>query len=336
MLFSNSSDYSRSINNISLILKNLINLMRKLYIYIIDTILVRIMDEIDLIILTKLLENSRLTYRELAEMTNMSISAIHKRIRSLVDGGIINAFIARPSVMALKCLWVLIFGTSNAKSIDAVSKELGQHESIYFIGIAGGKFLYIVAFLRDISELQDYTTYVSKTSQISEPTIGIINVPYLTLPEPLTTLDYKILKTLNRDARKPITDIADDVGLSAKTVRKRLDRMIENKLATFTIEWTPLYENSFITVFHLILNEGTNMNSTIQQIYKVYSQNAAYCLRYSNIPNFITMHTWTKTSRESQKIQEKLQTEGFKDIIPRIVLSANYYDCWVDQLLRTK
>ena len=137
--------------------------MRKLYIYIIDTILVRIMDEIDLIILRKLSKNSRLTYRELAEMTNMSVSGIHKRIKSLEDDGIINAFIARPSVIALKCLWVLIFGTSNAKSIDAVSKELGQHESIFYIVITGGKFLYVAGYLRDISELQDFSAYVPRT-----------------------------------------------------------------------------------------------------------------------------------------------------------------------------
>jgi DNA-binding Lrp family transcriptional regulator len=294
------------------------------------------MDEIDLIILKKLLENSRLTYRKLAEMTNMSISAIHKRIKSLVDGEIINAFIARPSIIALKCLWVLIFGTSNAKSMNAVSNELGQHESTYFIGIAGGKFFYINAILRDISELQEYSSYVSRVAHISEPTIGIINMPYITTPEPLTSIDYKILKSLNIDARKPTTDIADDVGVSAKTVRKRLDRMIENKLATFTIKWTPLYENSFITVFHLFLNEGTNINSTIQHINEKYSKNIWYCLSFSNIPNFLTMHTWTKTTQNSQRIQEELQTEGFKDVIPHIFLSGKWYDCWVDQLLRTK
>ena len=99
-------------------------------------------------------------------------------------------------------------------------------------------------------------------SHISEPTIGIINIPYLTIPEPLTSIDYKILKTLNRDSRKPITDIADDVGFSAKTVRKRLDRMIENNLASFTIEWAPVFENNFITVFHLYLKENSDMNST--------------------------------------------------------------------------
>ena len=293
------------------------------------------MDEIDLLILRKLLENSRLTYRELAEINNMSVSAIHKRIKKLEDDGIITAYIAQPSVVALKCIFVLIFGTSKAKSMDAVSKELGQHESVRFVGIAGGKFLYITAYLRDISELQDYGAYVSKTAQISEPTIGIINVPYLTTPEPLTHIDFKLLKTLNRDARKSITDIADDIGLSAKTVRKRLDRMIDNKLASFSIQWMP-HKNNFVMVFHITLNEGNDMNSTLKHINEKYSQNIAYCLNYSNIPYLITLHMWAKNTQDAQKIQEELHTEGFKDVIPHIFIDAKWFDCWVDQLLRTK
>jgi len=293
------------------------------------------MDETDLFLLKKLLENSRLTYRELAEMTDMSVSAIHKRIKKLEDDGIITAYIAQPSVIALKCLFVLIFGTSEAKSMDAVSKELGQHESVRFVGIAGGKFLYITAYLRDISELQDYGAYVSKTAQISEPTIGIINIPYMTIPEPLSSIDFKILKTLNRDARKPITDIADDVGISAKTVRKHLDRMIENRLASFSIQWMP-HKNNFVTVFHIILNEGTDMNSTLKHINEKFSQNIAYCLNYSNIPNLITLHTWAKNTQNAQKIQEELHSEGFKDVNPHIFIAAEWFDCWVDQLLKTK
>ena len=50
------------------------------------------MDEIDLIIIKKLIENSRVTYRELAEMVDMSITTIYKRINKLVDDGNINAF----------------------------------------------------------------------------------------------------------------------------------------------------------------------------------------------------------------------------------------------------
>ncbi len=292
------------------------------------------MDETDYLLLKKLLENSRVTYRELADMSDISVSAVHKRIRTLIDDGFITAFIARPSYIALKSLMVLIFGTSNAKSMDEVSKELGQHENIHYVGISGGKYLQVSGILRDISELQEFGSYVTKTAHISEPTIGIVNLPYMTFPEPLTSIDYKILKTLNRDARKPITDIADDVGISAKTVRKRLDRMIENKLATFTIELI-IHKIIYITVFHVYLNEGTDMNSIIQRINEKYSKNLVYCLSYSNIPNFITLHTWALNAQESQRIQEELQNEGFKDIIPRIFLSAKWYECWIDQLLRT-
>jgi Lrp/AsnC family leucine-responsive transcriptional regulator len=294
------------------------------------------MDEIDILNIKMLFGNSRLTYRELANATNMSISAVHKRIKSLEDGGIINTYTARPSVMALKILWIMIFGTSKARSMQLISKELGQHESTEFVAIAGGKFLYVSAFLRDISELQDYSSYVSTIAQISQPTVGIINVPYMMAPKPLTTIDYKILKALNRDARKSITDIADNVGLSAKTVRKRLDRMIENKLALFSIEYTPLFENSFITVFHLFLKEGTDMNSTCQHINEKYSQNVIHCFSFSNIPNFITITSWAKTAQDSQKILKELQTESFKDVIPHIFFSVRWYECWIDKLLRTK
>ena len=164
----------------------------------------------------------------------------------------------------------------------------------------------------------------------------IINIPYITTPEPLSSIDFKILKTLNRDARKSITDIADDVGLSAKSIRKRLDRMTENYLASFSIEWKPLYRDSFIIVFHINLNEGTNLDSTVKHIYEKYSKNIAVCASFSNIPNFIMLEIWAKTAQDSQLIQEELQTEGFKDITPYIFLSIEWYECWLDQLLNIK
>lgn len=112
--------------------------------------------------------------------------------------------------------------------------------------------------------------------------------------------------------------------------------MIENNLAEVTIELRLLYKDCFVTIFHLLLNEGTNINSTIKHIREKYYKNFSHCLSYSNIPNLITLHTWAKTPQDSHQILEELQTEGFKDIIPHIFLSANYYDCWLDQLLRTK
>jgi DNA-binding Lrp family transcriptional regulator len=293
------------------------------------------MDKLDFFFIKKLFKNSRFTYRELAEMSKLSVSAVHKRIKNLEDEGIIKAYIARPSLSALKSLWVMIFGISKARVMHLVSKELGSHENVNFVGIAGRKSLTISTFLRDISELQELGNFASKVAQISDPFIGIKSLSYGAISESLTAIDYKILKTLNKDARKPITDVADDVGLSSKTVRKRLDRMIENNLATFTIQWKPLHTASFFVVFDITLNGGSDLKSTIQYINKKFSQNVVACYSYTNFPNKITMETWARTAQEAHNIKKSLQNEEFKDIIPHIGLSGDYYDCWIDQLLRS-
>ena len=103
------------------------------------------MDETDIIILKTLMENSRITYRGLAEIIGISASSTHKRINKLINDKIIQRFVARPSALALKNLLVLIYGISNAKSLNAVSQELGQHECVENVAIATGKMLYISA-----------------------------------------------------------------------------------------------------------------------------------------------------------------------------------------------
>ncbi|TET56784.1 MAG: winged helix-turn-helix transcriptional regulator [Promethearchaeota archaeon] len=50
------------------------------------------MDDIDFTISLLLMANSRRSYRELAEMFNMSVNSIYKRIKSMVDLGIIEIF----------------------------------------------------------------------------------------------------------------------------------------------------------------------------------------------------------------------------------------------------
>jgi Lrp/AsnC family leucine-responsive transcriptional regulator len=294
------------------------------------------MDHIDLKIQQILLGNSRVTYRDLAERIDISVSAVHKRIKKMEEDKILITYNARPSIIALNYLAVLIFGASNAKSIDTVCEELGQHQSIISITIASGKFLYISAYLKSISELQEYSSYVSRLAQINDPTVAIANGPYDSLPESLTNIDYKILKSLNRDARKPLIDIAEEVGLSAKTVKKRLDRMVEANLAMFSIEFVPLDKDSFVTIFHLEVEVGTDINSTVNNLYNKYPHNIVVCTGFSNLPNFILLETWTQTARETQLIQEELQAEGFKDVTPHIFLSISWYQCWLDQYLQIK
>ena len=44
---------------------------------------------------------------------------------------------------------------------------------------------------------------------------------------PFDELDYRILQQLNRDARAPASEIARAVGANQRTVRNRIDRLVE-------------------------------------------------------------------------------------------------------------
>jgi DNA-binding Lrp family transcriptional regulator len=65
-------------------------------------------DKTDIILCQLLMANSRLSYRELAGKLDLSVTAIHNRIQSLIDLGIIRKFTAGPSIFAHNAIHVLV------------------------------------------------------------------------------------------------------------------------------------------------------------------------------------------------------------------------------------
>ncbi|MFX1302322.1 MAG: winged helix-turn-helix transcriptional regulator [Promethearchaeota archaeon] len=56
------------------------------------------MDNIDFTNFLLLLANSRRAYRELAEIFNLSVNSVHKRVKSMVDLGVIENFNVRLNI----------------------------------------------------------------------------------------------------------------------------------------------------------------------------------------------------------------------------------------------
>ncbi|MGQ9514093.1 MAG: Lrp/AsnC family transcriptional regulator [Thermoproteota archaeon] len=119
------------------------------------------MDKTDLIISQLLLENSRLSCRELADKLGLSINAIHKRIKRMQESGIIRSFTAKVSLNALEALVVWIFGRSGA-DLTKVHEMLSKHGSIYWVAVAGGNNVYVGSYLKNISELDPLIEYLKK------------------------------------------------------------------------------------------------------------------------------------------------------------------------------
>ena len=298
------------------------------------------MDKTDIILIQLLLQNSRLPYRELAEKLDLSVNAVHKRIQKLRESGILRAFTAKINLSAFEhAVPVTVWGRSETRSVDETLEKLGKNSSIYWVSVAGGNYLYVGAYLQNISELEPYIAFVKKEAQIPDPTVGIAHEEPLLSHRDTTLypLDYQIVYALHKNSRKPVSDVAEELGVSAKTVRRRLSRMIREGLIELSIEWYPDASNDIMTIFHLHLKASADKSKVGPLLIKKYSPNAFFLLSFSNLPNLLLCVVWTNTMKELQDIREVFERkEVFEFVVPNVLHIGFIFDTWRDELVFEK
>ena len=296
------------------------------------------MDKTDVILCQLLLANSRLSYRELAEKLDLSVTAVHNRIQSLIELGIIRKFTAKPSIYAQNAVHIFIYGNSKTNSIRDLSAKLQKNGSIYWLSVGGGNVLYLGAYLKNIAELEPLARFVKEKAEMPEPTVGITFSPIppflknAKIDAVLCELDYKIIRSLKDDSRKATSVIAEELGVSAKTVSRRLTRMINNYLIEFSIDWYPDASNDIISAFHIRLKQDANPN-TPDVIIQKYYPNTLFYWGFSNIPNEYIFFVWTPTSKELKELRDKIEQEPtIQSVAPNIIFTGYIFHSWRDEI----
>ena len=219
------------------------------------------MDQLDFSILKYLQQNSRMPYRELASQLGLSMTAVHKRLQSLKTNGVIQRFTTTLNPAIFDSLQVLIFGRAGVKAIDEAVKQIGSSDFTARIVIAGGNDLYITGLLDDLAELEDYTQFVKTAAKMPEAVVGIVNPLDNEPPEPLslTQTDFRIVQALRHDSRRSYSDLANELEISVKTVKRRLDKMLLNNNVLMSIDFMPESTRDIIAIFDTRLKEGVDV-----------------------------------------------------------------------------
>ncbi len=288
--------------------------------------------------------NSRLSYAELAEKLNLSVNAVHKRIQLMIETGVIRKFTAKVSILASKAIVVFISGTSQLGSFQDLPDKLKTQESIYWLAVGGGKYLYIGAYLKSLNEAEDLVSFVKRVAGIPEPSIGIMAsaatpTPFMPNLKPadleLCDLDLRIIRSLKDDSRKAVSDVAAELGVSAKTVRRRLERMVKNNLVELGLEWYPDKSNDIITLVDVHLKPEVDLGVATFQILRKYAPNTLFFWCFVNVPNTVTYTVWTNSMNELQSLRESLEKEsGVTSVVPNILYTGYIFETWRDQLVQ--
>jgi len=300
------------------------------------------MDKTDIVLCQLLLGNSRLSYSELADKLNLSVTAIHKRIQDLIESRVIRKFTAKISLFQLDALHIVVFGRSKLNSVQNLPEKLESNGLIYWLSVDGGNYLYIGAYLQNIGELDTLISFLKETAKMSEPTVGISTfpMPLGILPElkdrTLYPLDYQIIGSLKNNSRKATSEVANELRVSAKTVRRRLARMMKDRLVELSMEWYPDASNDIISLIHVHLKPQADKN-TMTKLFQKYTPNIVFYWGFSNLPNVFIMMFWTSSMKDLQRIRESLEKEAdLQSVAPNVLYTGYIFETWRDQLLEEK
>jgi DNA-binding Lrp family transcriptional regulator len=305
------------------------------------------MDDTDRELLVLISQNPRMHFRELAKRLEISRQAVHRRVQALTECGVMKPSIAMVSFSFLDAVSVAVWGFSKTTSMEKTLDRLGEGDRTRRVVVAGGNYLYVIGFLRNISELDNYVEFVRRTAEIPETVVGIYNVenddlmPYSVDGSrsqkhgdiDLSALDFKIIGSLRDDARRPMAEIAKMVGVSTKTVRRHLENLTSRGALDMSVPMDMTLGGDLFMVMHVNLKYGADKRDVGRRLLSKHYFKDQYIRTHSNLPSLLAWVLWSdKISEVRRALKETSEDKDVTSVMINFAYMERIYKTWRDRL----
>jgi DNA-binding Lrp family transcriptional regulator len=193
------------------------------------------LDPVDVRILRELLQGQatapvnaqfRKSYESIAKRVGVSEETVRNRVKGYHRSGFIKDWrtIVNPTVIQAGevVLWIDV---NPPTSKDDVVEKIRLMPGVILIGHFYGTLLGIVLRYYDENAVSRQIELIRRVSEVD--TIVVAKVPFPRCLISLGKTDWGILRAIQREPRKPCAGIATELGLSSRTVKRRMQRMID-------------------------------------------------------------------------------------------------------------
>lgn len=217
------------------------------------------MDNLDIKILSRLLNNCRESDRQIGKELGISGGAIRARIKKMQDRKIIEKFTIKvePPVLGFGVLYIV--SGQNIKEILEQISLVG--EPFFVVPCVGGITVCSIVVKENLQQKIILANKLMKDVRI----LSIFEAENPGFNSNLTKTDLEILEILIKEPRQKIENISKDTGLSTKTVTRCIDKLQENDGIQFTVIYDPTKIEDFIPHAILAWIEG-DLRETLEKM----------------------------------------------------------------------
>ena len=213
-----------------------------------DDSLHRNMKPLDLMLVQEMAIDATQTTTDLAKKLGKSRSTVQWRLQELLDKKVIKIVPVHNPVAAGYKIGVLIGLEAVPNKVNSVAGEIAAVQNVHNVIICGGRYDIILgAVFEDMAKLSGFL--INELSGVTGVTgveamvaLKVVKASFTFMtPEELPSvdmpvkrgidaLDIMIIRELQNDSQQPQAEIAKKLGAGATTVRRRLNRLINDNI----------------------------------------------------------------------------------------------------------
>jgi len=283
-----------------------------------------IMDNLDMKILSRLLNNCRESDRQIGIELGISGGAVHARIQKMMKNKVIEKFFIKvePPVLGNGVLYFVVSG----ENIDEVLEQISLVGKPFLVApCIGGVTVCSIVIKENLEQKIELANKLMKDVRV----LSIFEAENPGFNSNFTKTDLEIIEELIKDPRQKIEKIAKNTNMSTKTITRCIEKFQKNDGIQFTLIYDPKRIENFIPHAILAWIDG-DLKETLEIMDNTFSKS------YLQIPfiakNQIVLLMYSenifKIDELTQKVRMIKNVKSADLFIPKKIL---FYNEWLQK-----
>ena len=284
------------------------------------------MDNFDIKILSKLLNNCRESDRQIGIDLGMSGGAVNARIRKMQKLEIIEEFFIKvePPVLGYGILYFVISGENMKEVLEQVSLVGEPH---IVAACVGGITVCSIIVKENLEKKIELAKKLMKDFKV----LSIFEAENPGFNADLTKTDLEILEELMKDPRQKIETIAKNTKMSTKTITRCIEKLYKNEGIQFTTIYDPKKIKKFIP-YAIITWIDSNLKETLEKMNEEFSNTYLQIpfISKNQIVLFMYSNNIYKIDEVTQKVRNLKNVKSADLFIPKKI---SFYNNWLKKAI---
>jgi DNA-binding Lrp family transcriptional regulator len=285
-------------------------------------------DPLDKAILNELGANCRVSYQTIADKNGISATAVKKRVEKLTESGVIAQFIVELNLAMIDGeFYLALIQTDASVAEEEFITTLGTHLMISEAGaLAGGAYIAFGTYIGS-DGLMEIGKFLRTLKSVEGVEIHTLLFPRGKKSR-LKKLHLRVLGQLLDDPRTPVTKIAKDTGLAARTVSRAIDEILKSESVRLSIRWNLNATDSITFLSKIVWDEvKINLGSLMDWLRREFPMEFWEPLISADSPAMFPAFV-VDSLRDVKRITDKLQHADFITTVVTLIgkPSRSFYD----------